>query len=56
MRWLVRRVVLWAMPELHATVEREQWISAFWQAAQQQAIGARRPADDVTVTLGVEMN
>lgn len=36
MRWLVRRVVLWAMPELHATVERERWISAFWQAAAAQ--------------------
>lgn len=45
MRWLVRRVVLWAMPELHATVERERWISAFWQAAAAQQYTQAAAAD-----------
>lgn len=28
--------MLWALPELRATVEREQWIAAFWAAAAEQ--------------------
>ena len=37
MRRIVRRLVLWAVPELRATVEREQWLAVFHAALQQQA-------------------
>ncbi len=37
MRRMVRRFVLWALPELRATVEREQWLALFYEALQQQA-------------------